>query len=197
MRNLANLPKSALRTALTGFALMLAEMLNCDADCGRRLVEDESGDALTLAFIALGVPREICARIFLVAFPKVGLSCKTFDRNLALVASLPRRDATLVIGAITGAQKSACFRAGSRREPPVSQTGTQANRPAFKDENAGRFSAAFPALHFTLATTPTIGPIGKVKSSRSSSGAYSAEIEPSRNSAFSQPSLSRNRLANW
>ena len=66
-------------------------------------VEDESGDALSLAFIALGAPREIGARIFLVAFPRVALSREIFERNLALIASLPRRDATRVIVALAGA----------------------------------------------------------------------------------------------
>jgi uncharacterized protein (DUF2336 family) len=138
------------------FALTLAETLDCDADCGRRLVEDESGDALTLACIALGLPGEICARIFRAAFPN--LSRENFDRNLALVASLPRRDATAVIGAITGAKKSAAasFRAEARRGPLAAAAQT-----AYREETA----------YFPLATTPTIGPIGSVKSSRSSSGA--------------------------
>ena len=111
------LEASAQRRDRAYFALTLAEILDCDPDCGRRLVEDESGDALTLAFIALGVPKEVCARLFLAAFPGDGPSPEIFDRNLALVASLPRRDATRIIGAITGATRSAARRVFSRRGP--------------------------------------------------------------------------------
>lgn len=97
------LEAAALRLKRAAFAWTLAELLGCDARCGQRIVEDESGDALSLAFIALGAPREICARIFLVAFPRVALSREIFERNLALIASLPRRDAIRVIAAIAGA----------------------------------------------------------------------------------------------
>ena len=117
------------------FARTLSEILASDADCGRRLVEDESGDALTLAFIALGVPSETSARLLLVAFPD--LSPEIFDRNCALIASLPRRDATRIIGAITGGTRSAAaasFRAEARRGTLGGQAGAQADRPAFRDE---------------------------------------------------------------
>jgi hypothetical protein len=103
------LEAAALRMKRAAFGWTLSEILGCDARCGQKIVEDESGDALSLAFISLGVPREICARIFLVAFPKVALSRETFERNLALIASLPRRDAARVIAAIAGA---------ARRGPP-------------------------------------------------------------------------------
>jgi len=130
------LEASALRPDRASLALTMAEMLDCSPDCGRRLVEDESGDALTLAFIALGVPSEICARLLPVAFPPIALSREIFDRNLTLVASLPRRDANRIIGAITGGARSAAtasYRAEARRRPLGEQLGMQADRPAFRD----------------------------------------------------------------
>jgi hypothetical protein len=96
------LETAALRLKRAAFAWTLAGVLGCDARIGQKIVEDESGDALSLAFIALGAPREICARIFLVAFPRVALSREIFERNLALIDSLPRRDAARVIAAVTG-----------------------------------------------------------------------------------------------
>jgi uncharacterized protein (DUF2336 family) len=92
----------ALRQKRSIFALALAEALGCDHLRARKIVEDESGDALTLAFIAIGLPREIGARIFLVAFPKVALSVEAFERDMALYARLPRREAARIVAAITG-----------------------------------------------------------------------------------------------
>jgi hypothetical protein len=92
----------ALRQKRSSFALALAELLGCDPLRARKIVEDESGDALTLTFIAIGVPREIGARIFLVAFPKVALSVEVFERDMALYDRAPRRVAAQIVAAITG-----------------------------------------------------------------------------------------------
>ena len=101
------LEEAALRQKRSSFALVLAEILGCDGLCARKIVEDESGDALTLAFIAVGLPRTIGARIFLIAFPKVALSAEIFQRNLALFDWLPRRDAARIIAAISGEARRA------------------------------------------------------------------------------------------
>ncbi len=112
------LEEAALRQKRSSFALVLAEMLGCDHLCARKIVDDESGDALTLAFISIGLPREIAARIFLCAFPRVALSTEAFERNIGLFAQLPRRGATRIVAAITGDAKSAgaaWLRARARR----------------------------------------------------------------------------------
>jgi hypothetical protein len=98
----ARLEAHALRRKRSSFALVLAKILGCDPLRARKIVEDEGGDALTLAFIAIGLPREIAARVFLVAFPKVALSVEAFERNIALYARLPRREAARIVDAITG-----------------------------------------------------------------------------------------------
>ena len=135
------LEASALRPDRASLALTLAEMLDCAPDIGRRLVEDESGDALTLAFIALGVPSEICTRLLPVAFPTIALSREIFDRNLTLVASLPRRDANRIIGAITGGARSAAtasYRAEARRRPLGEQSGMTSGSSGFSGRKASR-----------------------------------------------------------
>ncbi|MBB4197625.1 hypothetical protein CCR94_13170 [Rhodoblastus sphagnicola] len=98
----AKLENAALRQKHAAFALVLAEIIGCDPLCARRIVEEDSGDALTLALIAMGMPKEIAARIFLIAFPKVAMDRKAFERNIALYDTLPRRDAARVIGAVAG-----------------------------------------------------------------------------------------------
>src|SRR5208282_5268627 len=95
------------RQKRSSFALALAEILVCDHLCARKIVDDENGDALTLALISIGLPKEIAARIFLCAFPRVALSTEIFERNIGLFARLPRRGATRIVAAITGEAKSA------------------------------------------------------------------------------------------
>jgi hypothetical protein len=95
---------AAVRQKRATFALVLADLLHCDSLSARRLVEDESGDALALAFIAIGLPQENAARIFLIAFPRIALSTERFDRVMNLFPSLPRRVASRIIEAATGAR---------------------------------------------------------------------------------------------
>jgi uncharacterized protein (DUF2336 family) len=115
----ARLEAGALRQKRASFALTLAEILDCDPLCARRIVDDETGDAMTLAFIAVGLPKEIAVRIFLIAFPKVALSPESFERNLRMLDTLPHRDALRVVAAITGVTRaaSASLRAQARRAP--------------------------------------------------------------------------------
>jgi uncharacterized protein (DUF2336 family) len=98
----ARLEACALRRKRSSFALALAGILGCDLLRARKIVADAGGDALTLAFIAIGLPQEIAARIFLAAFPKVALSVEAFARNMALYARMPRREAARIVDAITG-----------------------------------------------------------------------------------------------
>jgi hypothetical protein len=54
--------------------------------------------------IAIGLPQEAAARIFLIAFPRVALLSELFGRNMNLYR-LPRRVASRIIEAMTGAQR--------------------------------------------------------------------------------------------
>ena len=107
--------------------------MGCDPACARKIVDDESGEALSLAFISIGLPQEIGARIFLIAFPKVALSAETFSANMALFATVPRRDAARIVAAVTGEERSASasfLRAQARRaqfgSPIAATTGDKA-----------------------------------------------------------------------
>ena len=115
------LESAALRQKRASFALTVAEIVGCDPLCARRIVEEDSGDALTLAFIAMGLPKEIGARIFLIAFPKVALDRVLFQRNIALYDTLPRRDAARVVSAVAGDSRlnAALVRQQARRTQPV------------------------------------------------------------------------------
>ncbi len=105
-----------------------------DPLCARRIVEEESGDALTIAFIAMGLPREIAARIFLIAFPKVAMESAAFERNMKLYESLPRRDAARVIGAVSGDSRlaAALTRQQGQRAAPAHRI-TNAEPESSKD----------------------------------------------------------------
>jgi hypothetical protein len=125
-----------LRQKRSSFALTLAEVMGCDPLCARKIVDDENGEALTLAFISIGLPQEIAARIFLIAFPKVALSNEIFSADMALYASLPRRDAARIVAAITGEARSASasfLRAQARRAPFGGKTALQSGAGAPAD----------------------------------------------------------------
>lgn len=126
------------RQKRASFALAMADLLHCDSLVARRLVEDESGDALALAFIAIGLPPESAARIFLVAFPKVALSPEIFDRNMRLFESVPRRAAVRLVEAMVGSPREApAFRSSTIR-PHAAAAASAARddaRPAERVEN--------------------------------------------------------------
>jgi hypothetical protein len=131
------LEEGALRQKRSSFALVLAEILGCDPLCARKIVDDENGDALTLAFIAIGLPQSIGARIFLVAFPKVALSAEIFRRNLAMFDWLPRRDASRIVAAISGEARradAAYLRAQGRRAPLGHGAATEQQMDPARDE---------------------------------------------------------------
>jgi hypothetical protein len=117
----ARLEAGALRQKRSSFALTLAEIMGCDPLSARKIVDEESGEALTLAFISIGLPEEVGARIFLIAFPKVALSAEIFGRNIALYKSLRRRDAARIVAAITGEARSpgATYLRGQARRAPL------------------------------------------------------------------------------
>jgi uncharacterized protein (DUF2336 family) len=133
----AKLEAAALRQKRAAFALELAAAIGCDPLCARRIVEEDSGDALTLAFIAIGLPREVAARIFLIAFPKVAMDRRAFERNMKLYETLPRRDAARVIGAVAADSR---LTAALARQPGR-RAATVAGRPAASESPARRHPA--------------------------------------------------------
>lgn len=140
----ARIEAAALRQKRATFALLLADLLKCDSLCARRIVEDESGDALTLAFIAIGLPQEAAARIFLIAFPRVALSSELFGRNMNLFR-LPRRVASRIIDAATGGQRvdgQRFERAVSKIPVSMSSVSKTPANVASETQNAARGASA-------------------------------------------------------
>lgn len=137
----AAIEAAAVRKKRARFALTLADRLPCDSRSARRIVDDESGDALALAFIAIGLPPESAARIFLIAFPKVALSPKIFERNLRLFQSVPQRAAARMIEAVTGAPrgqvalKQLSFRSLAAPRTLMREEAKQTARPETEDRN--------------------------------------------------------------
>jgi uncharacterized protein (DUF2336 family) len=128
----ARIEAVALQQKRAAFALLLAERLQCDSLRARRIVEDERGDALALAFVAIGLPQAVAARIFLIAFPRIALSPELFERAMALFQSVPRRVALRIVEAITGANRPevANFARGALNGPASAQREQAARRGA-------------------------------------------------------------------
>ncbi|PSC04543.1 hypothetical protein SLNSH_13690 [Alsobacter soli] len=83
----ASLETAALYDDGQSFAQILSLALGAAPDKARRLLADRSGEALALALVALGVPEETSARIFMFRDPLIGHST---ERVRALV-DLTRR----------------------------------------------------------------------------------------------------------
>jgi uncharacterized protein (DUF2336 family) len=97
------------------FTKILAERLRCDAIVARRIVDDAAGDALAIAFVAIGLAKEAAARILLCAFPRIAESPAAFDHAMRLVRTVPRRVALRMIEAMAG--PSGAHAPGAARAP--------------------------------------------------------------------------------
>lgn len=129
----AQIEAAAVRRKRASFALTMADQMQCDPLSARRLIDDECGDALALAFIAIGLPADAAARIFLIAFPKVALSSEIFGRNMRLFRTIPHRVASRLIEAIIGAPRGETAAPTAAKRPLVGATPASAGRAARED----------------------------------------------------------------
>jgi uncharacterized protein (DUF2336 family) len=97
---LARLELCALQRHSPAFHYTLAHLLSCDASMARRIAEDKGGEALALALVALRMPAENAARIFLTGFPEIGGARQKFCAIMRIVNGTPRRAATGMIRTI-------------------------------------------------------------------------------------------------
>ena len=152
----ARIEAAALQQKRAAFALLLADRLQCDSLRARRIVEDERGDALALAFVAIGLPQAVAARIFLIAFPRIALSPELFERadGAVPVGSSPRRLADR--------------RGDHRRRPPRSCEfcARRAEKPRRGGGSASKPAVAAPARLRRTART-TAPPDGQTQTVRS------------------------------
>ncbi len=84
------------------FRQALADALSCDLSMARRIADDEGGEALALALVAIGLPCENAARIFLDACPAIQASGPKFRALMRIVESVPSRAAARMIRVIIG-----------------------------------------------------------------------------------------------
>jgi uncharacterized protein (DUF2336 family) len=93
----------------------LADALDCRKSRVRAIVADAGGEALALAFVALGVGAEPATRIFLCADPCIAHDHARVRSLLALMRSTPRRAAARIVAAVTGSSRHE--REPGRRQP--------------------------------------------------------------------------------
>jgi uncharacterized protein (DUF2336 family) len=94
---LARLEHSALTGNRAAFDLALARALACDLSTANQVAADKGGEALALAFAALGLSNETAARIFLAGFPEICDTSRKFRTLMHIVESVPRRAASRLI----------------------------------------------------------------------------------------------------
>ncbi len=126
---------AATRRKRASFALVLADVLKCDPVIARRIVDDESGDALALTFRAINLPEAAAARIFLIAFPKVALSAEAFDHAMRLIRTVPWRVARRIVEAMIDAPRSepALFARAQARQPSAEELPTKVGQGERRD----------------------------------------------------------------
>ncbi len=99
---LARLENCALERRHEAFRQALADALSCELSMARRIADDEGGEALALALIAIGLPCENASRIFLDACPEIRASRLKFRAIMRIIESVPRRAAARMIRVIIG-----------------------------------------------------------------------------------------------
>ena len=97
---LARLELCAMQRHSPAFHHILAHLLSCDLSMARRIAEDKGGEALALALVAIRMPAENAARIFLTGFPEIGGARQKFCAIMRIVNGTPRRAATHMIRTI-------------------------------------------------------------------------------------------------
>ncbi len=101
--HLARLELCALHRHSPAFHHTLAHLLSCDLAMARRIAEDKGGEPLALALVAVGMPGENAARIFLAGFPEIGGARQKFCSIMRIINGTPRRAAARMIRIIVDA----------------------------------------------------------------------------------------------
>jgi uncharacterized protein (DUF2336 family) len=127
---------------------VLADELDCRRSRARAIVNDASGEALALAFAALGVTRALATRLFLCANAPISHDVARVRSLLALMRSAPPRAAARIVSSITGAARPereaarrSCWREeaqahGWRRGLGAAKPASEAPRVRKRDQSA-------------------------------------------------------------
>lgn len=119
------------------FAQVLGLALGASPQKVRMLLADRSGEALGLALVALGVPDEVCTRIFMFRDPLVGHSTERVQALVELTRRVSPGAAERLVSAMLGLQPS---KTRTASYPP---RGDAAERPR---QPAAQTTASAPAL---------------------------------------------------
>jgi uncharacterized protein (DUF2336 family) len=92
-------------------AELIADALDCRKSRARTILADQSGEALALVFLVLGIGEEAAMRLFLCANPRIASDARSL---VALMRFIPPRAAKRIVTSMTGAVRA-------EREPPRRQ----------------------------------------------------------------------------
>jgi uncharacterized protein (DUF2336 family) len=141
------LEETARRKDMDAAAQTLAEALDCRKSRARALLLDDSGEALALALVVLGVDEESAIRVFLRADPRIAHDVERVRSLVGLMRFIPPRAARRIISSIIGAQRSeresqrrnlfadgAKASNGAARQQGPSRTANETPEPRRKDQ---------------------------------------------------------------
>jgi len=100
------LETAARSEGLDSAAEALAEALDCRKSRARAILLDETGEALALALVVLGVDEEGAIRVFLRADPRIAHDVERVRSLVGLIRFIPPRAARRIVCAITGVTRS-------------------------------------------------------------------------------------------
>lgn len=99
------LEEAARRKDMDAAAQTLADALECRKNRARAILSDDSGEALALALVVLGVDEESAIRVFLRADPRIAHDVERVRSLVGLMRFIPPRAARRIISSIIGAQR--------------------------------------------------------------------------------------------
>jgi uncharacterized protein (DUF2336 family) len=135
------LENAARREGLDAAAETLAEALDCRRSRARAIFTDESGEALALALVVLGIGEEGAIRVFLRADPRIAHDVERVRSLVGLMRFIPPRAARRIVSSIIGAARG-------ERDPQRRNLFAEA---AKSSNGASRLTAARPSNDFVDA----------------------------------------------
>jgi uncharacterized protein (DUF2336 family) len=141
----AALEGAALAHDREGAAEVIADALDCRKSRARTILSDQSGEALALVFLVLGIGEEAAARLLSCADPRISSDAGCVRSLVALMRFIPLRAAKRIVTSMTGAART-------EREPPRRHPHYDF---ATLQPNASRLSASARNVALDLDRGPT------------------------------------------
>ncbi len=112
----ARVEHAALDGDRAAFEQALATAFSCDLSMAERIARDKGGEALALAFAALGLDYESAVRIFLSGLPDRDPSIQKIRALMRIIYSVPRLTAARLVRTIVDLADAEC---GRKTAPPA------------------------------------------------------------------------------